>query len=114
MVSLKCDDKSIHVIMCVKVVEGFKAMTISNKTVLNKIMEELQAAKRSIDEPAVMVDHISKIKLLSELILEDHVAGNQTEVAQKITPEKSVAETQKEHKVLQNNQGEDSMSIFDF
>jgi len=46
-------------------------VNISSETVINKMMEELEKAKGSVHHSR-LIDHISKVKLLSELLLEEY------------------------------------------
>jgi|SRR5690625_1057983 len=43
---------------------------VSNETILKKMQEEIQSAINSINDDATMKNHLSKIELLCELILQ--------------------------------------------
>lgn len=88
-------------------------MTVSNETVINKMIQQLEKAKMSIHDEAIVVDHISKVKLLAELILEDCVEKSPTIKQEKpnyIPMEKNYVD----NKIAVKTVEEDETSIFDF
>lgn len=88
-------------------------MTVSNETVINKMIQQLEKAKRSIHDEAIVVDHISKVKLLAELILEEYVEKSPTIKQEKlnyIPMEKNYVD----NKIAVKTVEEDETSIFDF
>lgn len=44
---------------------------ISNEVVLNKMLKELQAALQKSDNDAAVLEHITNIRLLTDLFLDD-------------------------------------------
>ncbi|MFD2130751.1 DUF5327 family protein [Pseudogracilibacillus auburnensis] len=87
-------------------------MTISKDTVINKMMEELQAAKNSMHNNLEVINHISKVKLLSELILDEYEGEHQPKINEVTTlnNEQKSAEGQTATKHIPDDQS----SIFDF
>lgn len=91
-------------------------MVVSSETVIIKMMEEIQKAKKAVHHQTEMIEHISNVKLLSELLLEEH--DNSKEIEQK---ESNREETLLKHKQIPSEfsstntiNDEDGTSIFDF
>lgn len=47
-------------------------MAVSNEKIMNKMMTELQQAKAAVHNQKEWMQHIGHIKLLSELLLDQH------------------------------------------
>jgi len=84
-------------------------MVVSSETVINKMQEELNRAKEA-KQHSKMMDHISKIKLLSELLLDEHDKANRHE------QEEPSKKEQLTEKIISTHTAKelDGTSIFDF
>jgi len=80
------------------------ALAVSNETIMNKMMAELQQARAAADDQNKWEIHIAHIQLLSELLLDDH----------KGTPAKVERESVQPVQPVGVQQQHEDTSIFDF
>jgi len=89
-------------------------MGVSNEKIINKMMEEIQMAKDTVQHQPKMMSHISKVKLLSELLLDED------EGEQRMSPDVHSTNAVQSEQVISNNSPNhrieelDGTSIFDF
>lgn len=85
-------------------------MAVSNQSVMNKMLAELQQAKVVSDEPEKWKVHIAHVKLLSELLLNEN-ALTSNEEDRLLEQEKDRIQ---QMTTTSNSTQEDDTSIFDF
>lgn len=87
-------------------------MGVSNKTIMKKMMTELQQATDVADEPRKWNAHIMHVQLLSELLLQEHESDpHKHELVHDYlhTPSTSISRT-----TDSSTTHDDGTSIFDF
>lgn len=86
-------------------------MAVSNKIILNKMEKEISLAKQKIDDPKLMIKHISHIHLLCEIILDNDEANEVKRLEGNVLDNKKrISDTTVEI----NNNITSGDSIFDF
>lgn len=100
--------------------KGCDNMVISRETVLRKMQAELDEAKRAGENRDRFLQHVEKLQLLCELVLDEQkkAESNVSEVAllERLTKEESVKPSSKRsvHESFRNDTMDDGTSIFDF
>lgn len=85
---------------------------ISKEVVLNKMMKELQAAMKAANNDKEMLKHISNLKLLAELFLDENEKENSDEHIQQ--PSLSTNQISSTPSISPKVDDQDGTSIFDF
>ena len=79
------------------------------------MMNEIQKANKVVHQPDVMIDHISKVKLLSELLLEEHQRNMNVQQKDSLETVTSLnQQNQSTEYIPTESTNEDGTSIFDF
>ena len=85
---------------------------ISNEKVLFKIKEQLEEAMKSVHDEQKMLRHISNIKLLTELFIDEH--ENERKDSETEQPSLKTSQVSNTPNVSPNVVDQDGTSIFDF
>lgn len=94
-------------------------MAVSNQSIIDKMRKELQRAEQLYNQPEVMKQHISRVQLLCDLLLQEEktASGQQSEITEK-EMKAMLGETEADVKTpVQPGKGHDDAngsSIFDF
>jgi len=91
-------------------------MVVSSETVINKMMDEINAAGKSIHNKKEMIEHISNIKLLSELLLDEYENKDKGFTEEKPNQNTLMTDTHVKSKFTPTHKidDKDGTSIFDF
>src|SRR5690625_2100946 len=90
-------------------------LVISSESVIQKMLNEIQKANKVVHQPDVMIDHISKVKLLSELLLEEHQRNMNVQQKDSLETVTSLnQQNQSTEYISTESTNEDGTSIFDF
>lgn len=93
-------------------------MAVANEKIIQKMINELQQALQVVANPQAMVQHVSSVKLLCELIMEDDTAGKDHTEISADEMKAMIGENQTKGKVIRSTDISDDdangASIFDF
>lgn len=88
-------------------------MGVSTKTMLQKMTDELEKAKNTSHQKESMLIHISHIKLLCDVLLEEYEQVGLSNEDEDVSTQK-VVHSLNEQKSKQIGEGHEGTSIFDF
>ncbi|WP_163969456.1 YwdI family protein [Oceanobacillus halotolerans] len=96
-------------------------MVVANKTIIKKMMSELQEALANESNPSKVSDHISNVRLLCDVMLEDKSdeQGNTSETITDSEMKAMIGDTKPQptsfrHSVIDDDEDANGDSIFDF
>lgn len=88
-------------------------MSVSQETILDKMIQHINQAKKNRDNEKQFIQQLAKIQLLCELLLEDDRQSEDRLLSDDLSRMKG--QTKDEHTLAPSiDEKEDGMSIFDF